>query len=84
MVCVLTPYHDVIAFFALQDIKSVENYSGKSWLPATLLNMASLFLKSPYSSMHRTFFFLIPFLIHNLRKVNNFVLAPSITILLWR
>ena len=46
---------DVIVYFALKNKKSVDNYSGKYWLSAKLLNTEGLFLKSAYSLMHRPF-----------------------------
>ena len=81
MVSVLTPYQDLLVFLALKNIESVENYSGKSGLSAKLLNMAALFLESPYTLMHRSFIFFQFFFSHAIKKV-NFFLAPLIAILL--
>ena len=67
IVCILTPYQDV--FSTLKHIKWLENCSGKSWLSSKLVGMAGLFLKSPYSLMHKLFPLLSnSFLIHTLKK----------------
>ena len=82
MVCVLTPYQDVLVSSALRDIKWLDNFSGKFWLSAELLSMVGLLLKSHYSLIHRLFSLLSnSFLIHN-KKMANFALALSITLLL--
>ena len=68
MVSVLTPYQDLLVFLALKNIESVDNYSGKSGLSAKLLNMAALFLESPYTLMHRSFIFFQFFFSHAIKK----------------
>ena len=68
MVSVLTPYQDLLVFLALKNIEPVDNYSGKSGLSAKLLNMAALFLESPYTLMHRSFIFFQFFFRTQLKK----------------
>ena len=80
MVCALTTYQDVLDFFA--EKHKMTRQLSRQILTVCKSTQCVKFIKSLYILMHRLFS--LPFCSFNtqLKKLPNFVLAPSITILL--